>query len=84
MTNTVYEIEKQIEKLTVEEFNSLNQWISEFENNIWDKKILEQNNNSNLESLSNSALSDFENGNVKQIWYITQVNLFGKVTIICP
>lgn len=67
MTNTVYEIEKQIEKLTVEEFNSLNQWISEFENNIWDKKILEQNNNSNLESLSNSALSDFENGNVKQI-----------------
>jgi|GEM_PF-1048703 len=67
MNSTILEIEKKIEKLTLEEFSILNKWIAEYENNIWDEKIKKDSLNQNLENLANNALLDLKNDNVNSL-----------------
>lgn len=67
MTKAVLEIEAKIKKLSTDEFSELNKWLSEFENSIWDEKILKNNDNSNLANLAKNALNDFKSGNLKQL-----------------
>lgn len=67
MTQAVLEIEKNIEKLSYEEFSELNKWYVDFENKIWDEKIISNSNNINLLNLAENAILDFQNGSTKQI-----------------
>lgn len=67
MTQAVLEIEKNIEKLSYEEFTELNKWYVDIENKIWDEKIMSNSNNINLLNLTENAILDFQNGNTKQL-----------------
>ncbi len=64
---TVTEIEKNIQQLSLEDFNHLMSWISDYKNERWDKQIEENYKAGKLNKLISSAIADIENGKVKAI-----------------
>jgi len=64
---TVKEIEKSIQQLSAEDFNSLMFWISEYRNEKWDKEIEEDYKAGKLNRLIDSAIADIDSGNVKAL-----------------
>jgi hypothetical protein len=64
---SVIEIQKAIQQLSDDDFNNLMVWIAEYKNNKWDEQIAEDYKEGRLNELINSALSDIESGNVKEI-----------------
>ena len=64
---SVIEIQKAIQQLSEDDFNNLMVWIAEYKNNKWDEQIAEDYKAGRLNELINSALSDIESGNFKEI-----------------
>lgn len=64
---TVKEIENSIQQLSREDFNNLISWLSDYENETWDKEIEEDYKSGKLNKLVNNALTDIKNGNIRAL-----------------
>ncbi|MGI8668918.1 MAG: hypothetical protein ACR2J3_03615 [Aridibacter sp.] len=62
MTKTVTKITSAIKKLPPNEFSEFSEWFTEFEAQVWDKKIENDLQNGKLQSFINKAEEDFLEG----------------------
>jgi len=60
-------LEQQISELDEDSFTKLRNWINEFEQRQWDKKIENDSNNGKLDFLTNSALKEHQAGKTKDL-----------------
>lgn len=64
---TVKQIESAIEKLPREEFHELSAWFAEFEAQLWDSEIEEDQKNGKLRSIIDKAEAEYAAGNFNEI-----------------
>jgi hypothetical protein len=63
----IVEIKSAIQHLPMEDFNELMVWLAEYENEQWDKQIQRDYQARKLDKLIQDAMTDIENGDVKEI-----------------
>ncbi len=59
MITTVIEIESAIKKLPCEEFNILSDWFAEFESQMWNSEIEEDQKNGKLREIIDRAEAEY-------------------------
>ena len=60
--STVEEIEAAVSQLAPTDYEKFRQWLSDFDNRLWDREMEEDARTGRLDSLVNEALDDLKNG----------------------
>ena len=64
---TIIEIEKAISNLPPEELAQFRTWFEEFDAAAWDRQFEEDVVSGKLDAIADKAISDFKNGNFKEL-----------------
>lgn len=64
---TITEIEKAISNLPPEEIAKFRAWFEEFDAAVWDRQFEEDVVSGKLDAIADKAMSDFKNGNFKEL-----------------
>jgi hypothetical protein len=64
---SIEEVESAVENFTPEELTKFFAWIDEFEQKVWDEKLLRDQDNPKLQELIDEADEDLRNGNVRDL-----------------
>lgn len=65
--STVQEIEQAISNLKPDEIVKVRIWLEEFESSSWDEQIKKDVNSGSLDSIADSAISDFKKGDRREL-----------------
>lgn len=60
--NTVEQIESAVMRLSPEEYGNLRNWLKDYENEIWDKEMVEDAESGSLDKLAAEASDDLRSG----------------------
>ena len=64
---TIIEIEKAISTLPPEGLAQFRAWFEEFDAAVWDRQFEEDVVSGKLDAIADKAISDFKNGNFKEL-----------------
>jgi len=64
---TIIEIEKAISNLPPEELAQFRAWFEESDAAVWDRQFEEDVVSGKLDAIADKAISDFKNGNFKEL-----------------
>jgi uncharacterized membrane protein len=60
--STIEEIEVAVSKLPPSDYERFRQWLSEYDNRLWDKEMEEDARAGRFDALAKEALDDLKNG----------------------
>jgi hypothetical protein len=64
---SVQELERAVSQLSTEELDEFTQWFANYQQNEWDKQILEDSKKGRLNKLIQKAHQDFETGQYRTL-----------------